>query len=71
MGLEPEPGKGRSAGQQAGYQIIALVVTIAIAIVSGLLLGKARPVEYGTFEKETIEYSDYMITGFIQIVYKK
>ncbi len=32
-------GDGRSAGLQAGYQFIALVVTFAIAIVSGSLTG--------------------------------
>ncbi|RZB40446.1 ammonium transporter Rh type A, partial [Asbolus verrucosus] len=33
------PGLGRSAGEQAGYQILALVVTVAIAIASGLITG--------------------------------
>lgn len=31
---------GRSAAVQAGYQILALVVTVAIAIVTGFITGK-------------------------------
>lgn len=34
------PGYGRTAGQQAGYQLIALAVTLVIAIVGGLVTGK-------------------------------
>lgn len=34
------PGLGRSAGQQAGYQVISLLVTLAIAAVSGFITGK-------------------------------
>lgn len=33
------PGDGRTAELQAGYQILALVVTIIIAIVSGFITG--------------------------------
>ena len=33
------PGEGRTAGQQAGYQLIALGVTLVIAIVGGLITG--------------------------------
>lgn len=33
-------GLGRTAPEQAGYQILALVVTLIIAIVSGLITGK-------------------------------
>lgn len=36
---ERVPGDGRTAGVQAGYQILAVVVTIAIAVVSGLITG--------------------------------
>ncbi|XP_041373232.1 ammonium transporter Rh type A-like [Gigantopelta aegis] len=34
-----EPGLGRSAMGQAGYQLVALAVTLAIAIVGGVLTG--------------------------------
>lgn len=34
------PGLGRSAGQQAGYQVISLLVTLAVAAVSGFITGK-------------------------------
>lgn len=33
-------GDGRTAQAQAGYQILALVVTIVIAIVSGFITGE-------------------------------
>ncbi|XP_076237995.1 rhesus blood group-associated glycoprotein Rh50 isoform X2 [Calliopsis andreniformis] len=33
------PGSNRTAGQQAGYQLLALVITLGIAIVSGLITG--------------------------------
>lgn len=34
-----QPGQGRSASEQAGYQIAALVVTLAISIIGGLGTG--------------------------------
>jgi hypothetical protein len=34
-----EPGLGRSATTQAAYQIYALLTTLALAIVGGLLTG--------------------------------
>lgn len=34
-----EPGDNRSALQQAGYQLAALMVTLVVAIVGGLLTG--------------------------------
>lgn len=34
------PGKGRSASEQAGYQLLALVLTLIISISSGALVGK-------------------------------
>jgi ammonium transporter Rh len=37
-----KPGLGRTAGEQAGYQILALVVTVVLAIVSGILTGGSR-----------------------------
>ncbi len=37
--LSVEAGDGRSASAQAGMQIVALVVTLAIALVSGALTG--------------------------------
>jgi len=33
-------GLGRSAGVQAGYQLAALAVTMAIALLGGLITGK-------------------------------
>lgn len=33
------PGEGRSAGLQAGYQLIALAVSFIIAIIGGLITG--------------------------------
>jgi ammonium transporter Rh len=33
------PGEGRSAGDQAGYQLLALAVTLLIASVGGLITG--------------------------------
>ena len=35
-----EPSEGRSGLVQAGYQLLALVVTIGISIVGGLVTGK-------------------------------
>lgn len=35
-----KPGLNRSAAQQAAYQVLALAVTLAIAVVSGLITGK-------------------------------
>lgn len=35
-----KPGLGRDEAQQAGYQILALVVTVTLAVASGLLTGK-------------------------------
>ncbi|XP_031784212.1 ammonium transporter Rh type A isoform X3 [Nasonia vitripennis] len=37
--LSLKPGPNRSAGQQAAYQLLALAVTIGVAIVSGLITG--------------------------------
>ncbi|XP_011496592.1 PREDICTED: ammonium transporter Rh type A [Ceratosolen solmsi marchali] len=37
--LSLKPGWNRSAGQQAAYQLLALAVTLAVAIVSGLITG--------------------------------
>jgi ammonium transporter Rh len=33
------PGDGRSAGEQAGYQLLAVGVTLVIAIAGGLITG--------------------------------
>jgi ammonium transporter Rh len=33
------PGDGRSAGDQAGYQLLALGVTLVIAVAGGLITG--------------------------------
>jgi hypothetical protein len=35
-----EPGLGRTGSQQAGYQIVALLVSLALALVGGLITGK-------------------------------
>lgn len=37
-----EPGQGRTASEQAGYQLAALVVTLAISIIGGLATGKLK-----------------------------
>ena len=34
-----EPGLGRTASEQAGYQMVALCVTLAIAVVGGVVTG--------------------------------
>ena len=34
-----EPGDGRSSGTQAVYQLLALNITLAISIVTGILTG--------------------------------
>ncbi|XP_023030121.2 rhesus blood group-associated glycoprotein Rh50 [Leptinotarsa decemlineata] len=39
IGTNVFPEDGRNAGQQAGYQILGLVVTLAIAVVGGLVTG--------------------------------
>lgn len=36
-----EPGEGRSAGQQAGFQLALLTSTLVLAIVGGLLTGQS------------------------------
>lgn len=38
--VEAEPGKGRTAGDQAAYQLIALAITLAFALVGGLFVGE-------------------------------
>ena len=40
MALEVECGDGRSASQQAGYQLALLVCTLCIAIIGGLVTGE-------------------------------
>lgn len=42
------PGDGRTAVQQAGYQILALVVTLIISIISGLITGKVPATDTST-----------------------
>ena len=37
-----EAGSGRSAGVQAGYQILALLVTIGMGVVGGIITGKCQ-----------------------------
>ncbi|XP_035829381.1 ammonium transporter Rh type B-like [Aplysia californica] len=37
--VSAEPGEGRSAAEQAGYQLLALAVTLAFALVGGLVVG--------------------------------
>ena len=39
MDSEIEPGLGRSAQQQGGYQIATVAVTLAVAISGGLVTG--------------------------------
>jgi len=34
-----EPGKGWSSGTQGGYQMLALIVTLGIAILGGIITG--------------------------------
>ena len=36
---EVEPGEGRSAGSQALYQLLALIITLSVSTVSGLATG--------------------------------
>ena len=38
-----EPGLGRTAKQQGGYQIATVAVTLAVAIGGGLVTGNNRP----------------------------
>lgn len=40
--LEPFQGYGRTAEQQAGFQLMAICLTLGIAIVGGLLTGKLK-----------------------------
>ena len=35
-----EPGAGRSSGVQGGYQMLALVVTLVVAIIGGAVTGR-------------------------------
>ena len=37
-----EPGEGRSAAQQAGFQIALLASTLVLAIIGGLLTGELQ-----------------------------
>ena len=41
MLLGIEPGEGRSAAQQAGFQLALLASTLVLAIVGGLLTGQS------------------------------
>jgi ammonium transporter Rh len=45
------PGDGRSAGEQAGYQLLALGVTLVIAIAGGLITGMCNQVNRGFFRQ--------------------
>ena len=36
------PGDGRSAASQASYQLLALALTLVVAIVGGALVGKSH-----------------------------
>ena len=40
-GVEFTPGLGRSAGKQAGYQLVAAAVTLLMAIVGGAVTGES------------------------------
>ena len=44
--LPIEGGSVRSAAEQTGYQLAALTVTLAIAVVSGLVTGKLQSLYY-------------------------
>ncbi|XP_022242749.1 ammonium transporter Rh type B-like [Limulus polyphemus] len=46
---EIEPGKGRTASLQAGYQLIALVTTLAVAIGGGIVTGQSKFIFYFDF----------------------
>jgi ammonium transporter Rh len=35
-----EPGAGRSSGIQGGYQMLALVITLVVAIIGGAVTGR-------------------------------
>ena len=37
-----EPGEGRSAAQQAGFQLALLASTLLLATIGGLLTGQSR-----------------------------
>ena len=39
MGVQFTPGDGRSAKEQAAYQIAALAVTLGISLIGGLITG--------------------------------
>ena len=43
MALEIECGDGRSAPQQAGYQLALLICTLCIAITGGIITGEYSP----------------------------
>ena len=43
MGITVEAGDGRTAKEQAGYQMAGLVVALAIALLGGFVTGNTTP----------------------------
>ena len=49
MNTTVEAGGGRTAGQQAGFQLAAVGVTLAIAIVTGALTGLNTAISFNLY----------------------
>lgn len=66
-----KPGLGRTPPEQAGYQILALVVTLIIAIVSGLITGKSffKRIKLIQFLLLTLIYRLRIVTCFEDTIF--
>ncbi|KAF4523541.1 hypothetical protein B566_EDAN011989 [Ephemera danica] len=53
-----KPGENRSASQQAGYQLLALFVTLVVAIVGGLITGLLMSRTCGAIVPSELLFSD-------------
>ena len=58
-----EPGPGRSASVQAGYQLAALFTTLGISITGGLLSGWLQPTISSFKIPEIVILHRYQING--------
>jgi ammonium transporter Rh len=65
-----EPGLGRTAGEQAVYQLIALSTIVSIALVSGVVSGVVirHPMFDHLKKKEMFDDSGHWTTGNLEVV---
>lgn len=62
------PGLDRSAGEQAGYQFLALLITLFISILSGALTGKIVSLKFFEPPAPKDYYSDHLYGNCVFII---